>query len=132
MIVVDTNIIVDVTAPDPKWESWSLEQLATGLTASELIINDAVFAELASRYKDVSSVEQVVTAFGLGLRPLSRPALFLAGQAFASYRRIGGTKTNVLPDFFIGAQAIDLGAPLLTRDVSRYRTYFPDLELISP
>jgi len=132
MIVVDTNIIVDITAPDPVWERWSLDHLAGGLAIGELIINDIVFAELASRYNEVSSVERVVTEFGLSLRPLSKSAQFLAGHAFARYRRTGGAKTNVLPDFFISAQAIDLDAPLLTRNPKPYRTYFPDIELISP
>jgi predicted nucleic acid-binding protein len=63
---------------------------------------------------------------------MSRPALFLAGQVFKSYRRRGGQRTTVLADFFIGAQALVLGAPLITRDTGYYRSYFPKIELIAP
>jgi predicted nucleic acid-binding protein len=63
---------------------------------------------------------------------LTRPAARLAGQAFRKYRRQGGTKTGVLPDFFIGAHAQADGHQLLTRDAGRYRNYFPDIDLISP
>jgi hypothetical protein len=77
-------------------------------------------------------VEAVLATLGLTLQPLPKAALFQAARAFAAYRRNGGTKDNVLPGFFIGAQASDLGIPLLTRDTGCYRTYFPQLELIAP
>ena len=63
---------------------------------------------------------------------IPRSALFLAGKAFARYRKRGGSKTQVLPDFFIGAHAAVLGWPLLTRDAGRYKTYFPTLEVLAP
>jgi predicted nucleic acid-binding protein len=66
------------------------------------------------------------------LAPIPREALFLAGKAFKSYRESGGTRTGVLPDFFIGAHALVENIPLLTRDPKRYRTYFPTVELIVP
>src|SRR5690348_4129513 len=58
---------------------------------------------------------------------IPRAALFLAGKAFAQYRRVGGTKTGVLPDFLIGAHALVEGVSLITRDSARYRTYFPGI-----
>jgi predicted nucleic acid-binding protein len=59
------------------------------------------------------------------------PPLFLAGKAFVRYRRRGGTKTNVLADFFIGAHAAVAGLPVLTRDVRRIAGYFPTVALIA-
>jgi predicted nucleic acid-binding protein len=74
-----------------------------------------------------------VPDLGLTMLPTPRAALFLAGKAFDAYRhQKGTTKTGVLPDFFIGAHALVSGVPLLTRDVRRYRTYFPTLQLITP
>jgi predicted nucleic acid-binding protein len=61
-----------------------------------------------------------------------RDALFLAGKVFVRYRKPGGARTGVLPDFFIGAHAAVSGLPLLTRDIIRYRTYFPRMALIAP
>ena len=132
MIVVDSNIILDISSNEPVWRDWSIEQLALALQSGPGIVNDVVFAELCSRQPDVNAVETLLSGLGLTLMPMSRRALFMAGKAHASYRKSGGLKLNVLPDFFVGAQASDLEVPLLTRDVRRYHTYFPQLELIAP
>lgn len=97
-----------------------------------MLINDVVYAELAVRYDRVENLEAFVDEAGLAMAPIPRAALFLAGQVFAQYRRSGGSRTGVLPDFFIGAHAAVTELPLLTRDVGRYRTYFPSLKLITP
>lgn len=68
----------------------------------------------------------------LDLREIPRPALFLAAKAYAQYRTRGGSKLRVLPDIFIGAHAAVEGWPLLTSDASRFRTYFPTLEVLAP
>ncbi len=132
MVVVDTNIIIDIAEHDPVWRRWSLDRLSEAVVEGPAVVCDSVFAELSSQYDKVEDVDQVLAALGLVLQPLRKSALFRAGQAYAEYRRNGGEKTNVLPDFFVGAQAVDLGVPLLTRDVKRYRRYFPELELITP
>ncbi len=69
---------------------------------------------------------------GLEMTPMPRAALFLAGRVFTQYRKRGRARTGVLPDFFVGAHAAVGQLPLLTRDVGRYRTYFPTLKLIAP
>jgi predicted nucleic acid-binding protein len=132
LIVVDTNVILDISGNEPEWRDWSAERLATALEPGPAVINDVVFAELCARQTDVEAVEALLLDFRLTCVPMSRRALFLAGKAYARYRKAGGTKLNVLPDFFIGAQAVDLGVRLLTRDARRYRSYFPELELIAP
>jgi predicted nucleic acid-binding protein len=132
LIVVDTNVILDISGNDGSWRNWSIEQLAVALQDGPAVINEVVFAELCSHQTDVTAVETLISGLGLKLMPMSPRALFFAGKAYVQYRRSGGTKLNVLPDFFVGAQATDLGASLLTRDARRYRTYFPQLELIAP
>jgi AbrB family looped-hinge helix DNA binding protein len=97
-----------------------------------LLINDAVYAELAVRYDRIESIDAFLDEAGLQMAPMPRAALFLAGKVFTQYRKSGGSRTGVLPDFFIGAHAAVNGLPLLTRDVGRYRTYFPSLKLIAP
>jgi predicted nucleic acid-binding protein len=69
---------------------------------------------------------------GFTMLEIPKEALFLAGKAFLKYRKNKGTKRSPLPDFYIGAQAAIFGIDLMTRDVSRYRTYFPTVRLISP
>jgi predicted nucleic acid-binding protein len=97
-----------------------------------LAINDVIYAELSVALPTVEALESIVQRGGFQVLRVPREALFLAGKAFLAYRRSGGVKTGVLPDFFIGAHAAVVGMPLLTRDARRYQSYFPKLALISP
>lgn len=132
MTLVDTNVLLDLVTDDPKWADWSLSQLESASLDGPLLINNAVYAELAVRYERIEHLEAFVDGAGLEMASMPRAALFLAGKVFTHYRRVGGSKTGVLPDFFIGAHAAVAQLPLLTRDVRRYRTYFPSLKLIAP
>jgi predicted nucleic acid-binding protein len=133
VILVDTNVLVDVVAKEPDWYEWSYEQMQSARTVAPLCINSVIYAELAAAYKSVDELEGVLKLAKVRLKPMSRPAAFLAGHAFLSYRRKSkGTKTGVLPDFFIGAQAQTEGWTILTRDAGRYKTYFPRVKLICP
>jgi predicted nucleic acid-binding protein len=132
MILVDTNVIVDVVARDPVWVDWSRTQLDTAAIADDLAINDVVYAELSAGYGHHGELDSFLTAAGFAVMRTPPPALFLAGKAFLQYRRAGGVRTGVLPDFFIGAHTIIADARLLTRDPRRYRTYFPGIALITP
>ena len=120
MLLVDTNVLVDVLQDDPQWANWSIGQLRAQASIHQLTINPIIYAEISLSFST------------LELREISRPALFLAAKAFVQYRRRGGRKLQVLPDFFIGAHAAVEGWPLLTRDASRFRTYFPTLDVIAP
>lgn len=132
MIFVDTNVLLDVVTDDLTWADWSIAQLENASLGGTLWINDIVYAELAVRYNRIEDVDAFLKQAGLELMPVPREALFLASKVFTHYRKAGGTRTGVLPDFFIGAHAAVSGLPLLTRDIGRYRTYFPTLTLIAP
>jgi predicted nucleic acid-binding protein len=130
--LVDTNVLLDIVTDDPNWANWSIEQLETASVEGPLLINDVVYAELAVRYGRIEDLEAILNQAGIEIAPIPRPALFLAGKVFTQYRRSGGVRTGVLPDFFIGSHAAVSRLPLLTRDVGRYRAYFPSLMLIAP
>jgi predicted nucleic acid-binding protein len=132
VIFVDTNVHLDVATDDPTWADWSIAQLEDASLGGTLWINDIVYAELAVRYDRIEEVDAFLDQAELELAPVPREALFLASKVFTQYRKAGGTRTGVLPDFFIGAHAAVSGLPLLTHDVGRYRTYFPTLTLIAP
>ncbi len=132
MTFVDTNVISDILSGDPEWLDWSAQSLAARSQAGNLLTSDVVYAELSMRMPSSEVLDQRLATMGIRLVRTPRPALFRAGQAFMKYRRTGGAKTNVLPDFFIGAHAEVEKIPILTRDVWRYRTYFPDVALIAP
>jgi predicted nucleic acid-binding protein len=132
MLLVDTNVLVDVLQNDPQWAEWSIGQLRAQALLHELAINPVVYAELSMSFSTFEALDRVVETMELAMHEVPRPALFLAGKAYLQYRRRGGGKAQVLPDFFIGAHAAVEGWPLLTRDASRFRTYFPGLQVIAP
>ena len=132
MLLVDTNVLVDVLQDDPQWADWSIGQLRAQSKIHRLAINPIIYAELSLTFATVEALDQTVADLGLVMIEIPRPALFLAGKAFAQYRRQGGTKSNVLGDFFIGAHAAVSGHTLLTRDTRRYTSYFAGVKLIAP
>lgn len=132
MILVDTNILVDIVSDNPVWGEWSQRQLILASARDELAINDIVYAELSVRYSRIEELDAMIIEAGLTMTGIPRRALFLAGKAFLRYRAGGGTRTGVLPDFFLGAHAVISQSALITRDAGRYRTYFPGIRLIAP
>lgn len=132
MTLVDTNVLLDVLSGDSRWLAWSIDALEASAGAGRLLINEVIYAELAVRMLSEAELDRQIERLGVSFEPSPRHALFLAGQTFRRYRSAGGTRTGVLSDLFIGAHAQVLGCAVLTRDVRRYRTYFPAVELISP
>lgn len=131
-MLVDTNVILDVVQDDAEWRGWSQAQLEAASARYTLLINPVIYAELSMGYARIEELDAVVRRAGFRMAEIPREALFLAGKAFLRYRGASGTKSGVLPDFFIGAHAAVAGMPLLTRDTRRYRRYFRTLELITP
>jgi len=129
---VDTNVLLDVVLDDPRWSTWSLKALETAQARDTLAVNAVIYSELSIAFARIEELEQVLTEGGFAMEPIPREALFLAGKAFMSYRKRQGVKTNVLPDFFVGAHAAVTESAILTRDVGRYRAYFPTVTLITP
>jgi predicted nucleic acid-binding protein len=132
LILVDTNVLVDIVSDDPIWAEWSQRHLVIAAAQDELAINDIIYAELSVRHAAIEELDAMIRDAGLVSAVIPRPALFLAGKAFQRYRFAGGIKTGVLPDFFIGAHAVIADSMLITRDAARYRTYFPGIMLIAP
>ncbi len=132
MLLIDTNVLVDVLQDDPQWGDWSIGQLRAQRQVHALAINPVIYAEMSLSYSTIEALDAVVARLSLDLQQIPKAALFLAARAYLLYRRRGGTKQQVLPDFFIGAHAAVNGWPLLTRDAARFRSYFPSLTLVSP
>jgi predicted nucleic acid-binding protein len=131
-VLVDSNVILDVATADPLWSRWSIEALESASDGSILVINPLIYAEVSASYDRIEDVDAIVPTSLFRRDPLPYEAAFLAGKAFVTYRRRGGTRSAPLPDFYIGAHAAVAGYLLLTRDARRFRTYFPTLEILSP
>jgi predicted nucleic acid-binding protein len=129
--VVDSSVLLDVFTEDPRWLEWSEGQLISAAQRGTLILNAVVLAEIAPRFTRIEALRGALPSIAV-IEDIPTEAAFLAGHVHANYRRAGGTRHAVLPDFLIGAHAAITGRPLLTRDPRRVATYIPGAALISP
>lgn len=130
--LVDSNVLLDVLTEDPVWFEWSADTLERRADESVLIVNPIIYAEVSIRFERIEELEEALPPDLFRRDPLPWEAAFLAGKCFLSYRRRRGGGRSPLPDFYIGAHAAVTGMTLLTRDATRYRSYFPSLEVVAP
>lgn len=130
--LVDTNVLIDLFDMGSPWEDWSTGQIRRLRAQGPIVINQIVYAEMAAGFPVEATLESALSPSRFTREDLPWEAAFAAGHAFSSYRRNGGPKRSPLPDFYIGAHAAIRGYSLLTRDMNRYRVYFPMLRIISP
>jgi predicted nucleic acid-binding protein len=130
--LVDTNVIIDFLNDDTEWFEWSSAALSDAADRGVVAINPIIYAEVSVAYGRIEDVEAALPHGFFVRLPVPWAAAFLAGQVFKQYRRRGGKRPGVLPDFFVGAHAAVSGLTLLTRDGRRYRQYFPKLRIIQP
>jgi hypothetical protein len=131
-VLVDSNVLLDIATNDPDWGNWSAHALAEAVEHTRLIINPIIYAEVSIGYTTIEALDAALPATLYQREPLPWDAAFLAGKCFLQYRRRGGSRTSPLPDFYIGAHAAIGQLALLTRDVARYRSYFPTIEILAP
>jgi len=132
IILVDSCVVTDLADPDGEWFEWSASMLEQLDEQHSFVINPIVYAECSVGYQTIEEIEGLISGLGFAIREIPREALFLAGKSFVTYKKNKGRKTNVLPDFFIGAHAAVGGYTLITRDKGRFSTYFPSVNLIMP
>ena len=132
VVLVDSNVLLDVLTDDPQWGLWSSEHLAAAADRGHVALNPIVYAEVSIGFERIEQLDEALPPHDFVRLQLPWSAAFLAGKCFLAYRRAGGERRSPLPDFYIGAHAAVEGMPLLTRDPTRYRTYLPRLSLIAP
>lgn len=131
-LLVDSNVILDVFTDDSVWADWSESMLDSYSITHLLYINPIIYSEISIGFARIEELEKTIEESGFQMRQISKEALFLAGKVFLQYRRAKGNKLSPLPDFYIGAHAAVEGMTLLTRDGSRFQTYFPSIKMICP
>ncbi len=131
-ILIDSNVILDLFEEDSNWVEWSEAMLHQYSYTHTMYINPIVYSEISVGFKRIEELENALSGCGFELIQIPKEALFLAGKTYLEYRKRKGTKLSPLPDFFIGAHAAVNKLELMTRDTSRYKSYFPTVKLISP
>ncbi len=128
---IDSSVLLDVFTEDLTWLVWSEAQLIAAMQRGALVVNAVVLAEIAPRFSRVETLRESLPSTAI-VEPIPLTASYLAGHAHADYRRAGGRRDAILPDFLIGAHAAVTGRPLLTRDPQRIATHIPGAALIAP
>ncbi len=131
-ILVDSCVLLDLFTDDIDWADWSENILEKYSSTNTLFINSIIYTEVSIGFDNIEEVEAAISGLDIKVLEMPREALFLAGKVFLKYRKNQGSKTSPLPDFFIGAHAAVSGFELITRDLGKYRTCFPQLGLIHP
>lgn len=131
-VLLDSNVILDLFLDDPVWAQWSERKLFEFSRTSHLCINPIIYTEISIGFSKIEDIEKAVAQADFKILNIPKESLFLAGKVFLQYRKNKGTKIHPLPDFYIGAHAAIQNIPLITRDKSRYQTYFPTVKLIHP
>ena len=131
-VLVDSSVLLDIATSDPEWQDWSAQALAEAAEIKPLIINPIIYSEVSVGFAEIEVLEAALPADLYRREPLPWEAAFLAGKCFVQYRRRGGFRTSPLPDFYIGAHAAISRYAVLTRDASRYRSYFPTIDVLAP
>jgi len=132
MILIDSNVLLDISSNDPVWFEWSVSSVAGLASEFVLCINPIIYAEASVTFNSPEEFDMAFPAQDFVRENLPYSAAFLAAKAQIAYRRRGGSRTATLPDFFIGAHASVADYKILTRDSRRFRRYFPSVELIAP
>ena len=131
-VMLDSCVYLDIFTRDKRWFAWSAKALSNAANRGNIVINPIIYAEISIRFERIEELEQVLPPDVFDYRPIPREAAFLAGKIFLQYRARSGAKPLPLPDFFIGAHAAIENLTLITRDVKRFKTYFPSLNILSP
>ena len=130
--LIDANVLIDIITKDVVWYDWSTGAMKSAARISAVYINPLIYAEVSTQFSSIEKLDRVLPSSLLRRAQLPYGAGFLAAKAFVAYRRRGGSLRSPMPDFYIGAHAVVQNLTLVTRDVRRYRNYFPTLRLVAP
>ena len=130
--LADSSVLLDVFTADPVWAEWSVAALERASADGTVFIDPVVYSEISIRFSRIEDLEAAIRDSGLVWSEIPREALFLAGKAYVSFRKSGGSRTAPLPDFVIGAHAAVSNFVLITRDPEKIRSHFPKVRLSYP
>ena len=127
---VDTSALLAIFKPESNGDAW-LSVLETAAASGPLVISEIVYAELAASFAQAEVLDRRLNALAIELLPSSKATLFAAGQIFKRYRQVGGARSNMVPDFLIGAHAATQADQLASADRGYLRAHFSGLKLLS-
>ena len=132
MIAVDSSVLLDVLVDDPRFADASASMLTQALSAGDVVVCDAVVAEVQAMLNTRETAMDALVAYGIRYLPTTEQAAVRAGHMQRRFRDRGGRRERVVADFLIGAHALLQCSGLVTRDAGFFRDYFKGLKVIVP
>lgn len=127
---LDSSVLIQLYRKQAGWEAWR-DCLQAAASEGELIISPVAFAEFSIAYPSVQSARADLERLHIHYAPIDPASAYLAGQVFLRYRRKGGPRQHLIPDFLIAAHASMQANRLAALDRGYFRAYFPALVLLT-
>ena len=128
---LDSSVLLLLCRKQSGWEAWR-DCLQLAASEGELVISPVAFAEFSIAYPSAEAAQADLDLLHIFYDPISLASAYLAGQIFLRYRRHGGPRLNLIPDFLIAAHASVQADRLAALDRGYLRSYFPTLPLLTP
>ena len=128
---VDTSVLIAIAKHEPDAHAW-VDVLAEAHGEGDLVFCDVVAAEFFAVLLNEEKFRASLSALGLAFSATSLESAELAGSIFKQYRREGGPREHLIPDFLIGAHAQTQANRIAAIDRGYLRGYFPRLRLLKP
>lgn len=129
---LDSSVLLDVLLEDPKHRDASLEALRAAHVAGALVICPVVWSEVRAALREPHRIAEHLGAAGIRFDPFDEACADLAGDLWRAYRKAGGQRQHLIPDFLIGAHAKLRADRLLARDRGFFRRRFSGLQVVDP
>lgn len=130
---LDSMVLIDLFQEEPEWASRAATAIDRAIRSGRVVACDIVWAEVAGRFASTDLMTQAMDDLGVEFDEIGQASATTAGRLWRNFRQAGGARRDrIVPDFLVGAHALDRADVLLTRDRGFYRRYFKGLRILEP
>ena len=128
---IDTSVLLTIFNREPGWETWS-ECLRRSLSEGQLLACPVVFAEISRGFNTPDQCVEALQTLEIEYSHFTVKSAWLAGRMFSRYRREGGKRDHLIPDFMIAAHAVEQAHRFAAIDRGYMSRFFSRLSILAP